>query len=236
MKQYPTINYWNKGYFGEYCYAFEKLDGSNIRAEWSKKQGWHKFGTRGQMIDATDRLFGEAVILFRETYADDLEKVFKDKYREVKNFVVFMEYFGERSFAGWHHPEDKKQVVLFDVNQYKKGFIEPKEFIKYFGHLKTPRVIYEGSYNRNLVYDIKNSDLHEGVVCKGVRKKLVWMTKIKSNKWLDRLRELKGEIALMKEVNGDKEVLQPVAQFDHNGECLNCDEWYDGCECVKIAV
>lgn len=45
MKQYPTINYWNKGYFGESCYAFEKLDGSNIRAEWSKKQGWHKFGT-----------------------------------------------------------------------------------------------------------------------------------------------------------------------------------------------
>jgi hypothetical protein len=207
MKQYPIIPYWNKGYFGEYCYAFEKLDGSNIRAEWSKKQGWHKFGTRGQMIDATDKLFGDAVILFLERYSQDLEKVFKDKYRDTRNFVVFMEYFGENSFAGWHDPKDTKEVVLFDVNQYKKGFIEAKEFIKNFGHLKIPDVVYEGSYNKELVHRIKASDMHEGVVCKGVRKKLVWMAKIKSNKWLDRLRNLKGEIALAKELNEDGELL-----------------------------
>ncbi len=53
--------------------------------------------------------------------------------------------------------------------------------------------------------------MHEGVVCKGVRKKLVWMTKVKSSKWLDRLRNLKGEIALAKELNGDKELINAVS-------------------------
>jgi hypothetical protein len=210
MKSYPVIPYWNKGYFGEYCYAFEKLDGSNIRAEWNKKQGWYKFGTRNQIIDSHDSLFGEAVQLFYKTYAEDLTKVFRDEYREVRNFVVFFEYLGENSFAGWHDPKDEKEVVLFDVNQYKRGFIEPKEFIKKFGHLKIPEVVYEGNYNRELVKQIKESDMHEGVVCKGVRKRLVWMAKIKSNKWLDRLRNLKGEIALAKELNNDKELIAQV--------------------------
>lgn len=208
MKRYPEIPYWNSGHFGEFCYAFEKLDGSNIRAEWSKKQGWHKFGTRGQMIDITDRLFGDAVILFLETYSQDLEKVFKDKYRDVRNFVVFMEYFGQNSFAGCHDPSDKKEVVLFDINQYKRGFIEPKEFIKNFGHLKIPEVVYEGNYNKELIHRIKESDMQEGVVCKGVYKKLVWMAKIKSNKWLNRLKETKGEKELLLEVKGNSEILE----------------------------
>jgi hypothetical protein len=207
VKQYPIIPYWNKGFFGESCIAFEKLDGSNIRAEWNKKQGWYKFGTRNQLIDSHDRDFGEAVRLFYHTYADDLTAVFRDKYRDTQNFVVFFEYFGDNSFAGWHDPKDEKRVVLFDVNQYKKGFIEAKEFVKNFGHLEIPEIIYEGKYSRELVHRIKDSDLHEGVVCKGIRKKLVWMTKIKSNKWLDRLRNLKGEIALAKELNGDLSLL-----------------------------
>src|SRR6476661_968065 len=197
MKSYPTINYWNKGYFGDPCFAFEKLDGSNIRAEWSKKQGWYKFGSRHQMIDDTNAQLGQAVTLFREKYSEDLAKVFKDKYRECQNFVVFFEYLGDKSFAGWHDPNDKTmRVVLFDVSQYKRGFIEPKEFVKNFGHLSIPDVIYEGTYTKNLVHQIKESNLDEGVVVKGIRKKLVWMVKIKTNKWFDRLRNLQGEIAL----------------------------------------
>src|SRR6185369_8410410 len=129
MKSYPIIPYWNKGHFGEQCYAFEKLDGSNIRAEWSKKQGWYKFGSRKQIIDSHDSQLGEAVRLFYKNYAEDLTTVFRNKYREALSFVVFFEFFGPKSFAGWHDPKYEMEITLFDVNQYKRGFIEPKEFI-----------------------------------------------------------------------------------------------------------
>jgi hypothetical protein len=38
MKTYPRIDYWNKGIFGSECIAFNKLDGSNLRFEWSHKR------------------------------------------------------------------------------------------------------------------------------------------------------------------------------------------------------
>jgi hypothetical protein len=43
MKTYPSIS---RDIVGQPIYAFDKLDGSNIRAEWSKKNGFHKFGSR----------------------------------------------------------------------------------------------------------------------------------------------------------------------------------------------
>ena len=38
MKSYPSIQYWNKGVFGDSAYVSVKLDGTQIRAEWSKKR------------------------------------------------------------------------------------------------------------------------------------------------------------------------------------------------------
>lgn len=58
MKEYPSIPFWNKGTFGERVYVFEKLDGTQLRIEWSKKQGFYKFGTRGQLINEEDRIWG----------------------------------------------------------------------------------------------------------------------------------------------------------------------------------
>ena len=37
MKEYPSIDYWNKGIFGLPVWAFDKIDGSNIRVEWNRK-------------------------------------------------------------------------------------------------------------------------------------------------------------------------------------------------------
>src|SRR5688500_10404747 len=116
MKSYPSIPHWNKGLFGENCVAFEKLDGSLIRAEWSKKNGWYKFGTKKQLIAETDEQFGQAVTLFNNKYSEGLQKVFRDKYRDCHNFIVFLEYYGEQSFAGTHVEGDKMDVVLFDVS------------------------------------------------------------------------------------------------------------------------
>ena len=134
---------------------------------------------------------------------------FENKYfRNVDQVTLFCEYFGENSFAGRHFPEDKKDVMLFDILVYKKGFIKPKDFIELFGHLPIPNVVYQGNYNKALIDNIRNrTDLMEGVVCKGVRKtkgnELVWMVKIKTNQWLFRLKDKFGEQELLREMNND---------------------------------
>ena len=50
MKHYPKIEYYNKGLYGRDIIGFDKLDGSNIRCEWSRKRGWYKFGTKSMKI------------------------------------------------------------------------------------------------------------------------------------------------------------------------------------------
>jgi hypothetical protein len=212
MKSYPRMEYFDKGIHGSYIYAFDKLDGSNIRCEWSRKRGWYKFGTRNVMIDERSEYFGDAVTIFLEKYGDELPKVFKKHYPNIESFVVFCEYSGENSFAGYHIDEPK-DVVLFDVNAYKKGFVNPRDFIRHFGHLHIPEIIYQGEYNSQLIADVRNNiwKLKEGVVCKGTFKTKgsdqVWMVKIKSNEWLERVRNKLGEIALLEEVNGNRSLL-----------------------------
>ena len=212
MKQYPRMDYFDKGIHGSYIYAFDKLDGSNIRCEWSRKRGWYKFGTRNVMIDQRSEYFGDAVTIFLEKYGEELPTVFKRHYPNIESFVVFCEYLGENSFAGYHIDE-LKDVVLFDVNAYKKGFVNPRDFIRHFGHLHIPEIIYQGEYNSQLIEDVRNNiwKLKEGVVCKGTFKTKgsdqVWMVKIKSKEWLERVRNKLGEIALLEEVNGNRSLL-----------------------------
>lgn len=204
MKTYPKIEY-SKGYIGDTVWAFDKLDGSNIRYEWNKKRGWYKFGTRTQIISESDPNFGDAIPIFLEKYGDDLEKIFRRNYSNVESVVVFGEYLGENSFAGRHDPNDTKDIILFDVNLYKRGFITPKEFMNNFGHLHIPELIYKGIFDVDLINSIKNNefDLKEGVICKGVTKtkgdEIVWMTKIKTNDWLQKVKLLYGEKAMMEE-------------------------------------
>lgn len=210
MKSYPKIEYFNKGIFNSDCIGFDKLDGSNFRAEWSRKRGFYKFGTRSTMIDIKDENFGRAIPIFLEKYNDSLSKIFIDKYKKVENFVVFAEYFGENSFAGQHDPEDDMDIVLFDVNQYKRGFISPYEFIDNFGHLSIPNIIYEGKYTDHLINDVKNNiyNLKEGLVVKGISKtkkdnEFIWQVKIKTNLWLEKFRNKFGNKMLLEELNGD---------------------------------
>ncbi len=215
MKHYPHIEYWNKCKFGETVWGFEKLDGSNIRAEWSKKRGFYKFGTRKQMIDEKHPQFGKAVTLFLNKYNEGLSKIFTDKkqYREIRSFVVFSEYFGEKSFAGYHETDDIMDIVLFDVSMFQKGWVKPKDFIDNFNHLGIPRLMYRGNFNRSLINDVREGkfDVKEGIMAKGLRKtkgdELVWITKIKTQEWFDKLKRKLGDKYLLKEVNYDKELL-----------------------------
>jgi len=218
MKQYPTIPHWTDGIFGEPIYAFDKLDGSNIRAEWSKKRSWYKFGTKRQMIDESHEQFGEAVKLFMNKYSEDLERKFindKDMRKQLR-FVVFVEFFGENSFAGFHEIEPH-DVVLFDVDQHNKGILPPKEFIEKFGDLHIPKVIYIGNYNKEFINKVKHNELpyylKEGVVVKGSRltkrktQDLVWMCKIKTHEWVNKIRQRIGQQALANEFNGKLELI-----------------------------
>ncbi len=133
MKQYPSITGPSKAP-RQSCYGFVKYDGSNLRFKWSKKKGWHLFGTRKQLFNESSTWFGPAIPLFLNQYADLIEEVVtKDKlFHGIRNVVVFCEYFGAKSFAGWHDIENdpNKMLVLFDVNTTKHGLIGPKEFIE----------------------------------------------------------------------------------------------------------
>lgn len=188
----------------QFCYGFVKYDGSNIRAEWSKKRGWYKFGTRKCMIDDSDPIFGRAVPLFKEKYGDDLEKVFKSEkaFNGVQNVVVFAEFFGSKSFAGMHFPDDTAwDIVLFDVNLHKKGMMGPKDFLDHFSHLKVAELAYSGNMGEELIQRVRKEELDcsskyeiktevpEGVVCKGGRGHELWMCKIKTERYKAELKK-----------------------------------------------
>lgn len=198
MKTYPSIVGPSKSPQGP-CLAFYKYDGSNLRFEWSKKRGWWKFGTRKRLFDANDVEYGGAIKLFQETYADELEKVFKNNknYRGIEIATVFCEWFGPSSFAGYHDWEEPHEVMLFDVEIHKKGMVLPRDFVKDFGHLKIAEVIYEGNFCKQFVQDVKEGKypVAEGVVAKGIilGKKSnpqhgLWLSKVKTLWWLNELK------------------------------------------------
>jgi hypothetical protein len=201
MKSYPSIPHSSKAP-RKPCYIFVKLDGSNLRFCWSKKQGWHKFGTRKLLFDETSPIFGSAIPLFLQKYADDLEKAFKHKdFRGVDQFTVFAEWFGAKSFAGAHDPDDPKDIVIFDVNPLKKGILLPQVFLDHFGHLKVAELIGHQNLTDQLIQDVREEKIDveskyeirtavpEGVICKGGDSgHSSWMTKIKTHRYYEELK------------------------------------------------
>jgi len=182
---------------------FDKLDGSNIRAEWSSKQGFYKFGSRRQLIDRNHPILGEAVDLVVENYQEQLSSIFSAKKWE--RAVAFFEFYGENSFAGSHEKDEEHKVTLIDVNVYKRGMIEPLHFIELFEEVGIPKVLHKGVLTEDLVTSVKNGTLEdmtfEGVVCKyhNQKNKIVRMFKIKNRGWIDRLKEkCNGNAALFK--------------------------------------
>ena len=204
MKSYHSIEKNVQDYLGQHIFAFDKIDGSNFRAEWdrktSKKQflshnGFSKFGTRTQLIGTSDP-FTEAVDIFMDKYSEPLDYKFNnDKiFRGVDKITVYSEFFGPSSFAGQHNWEEEHDVTMFDMFLYKKDFLKPRDFIDLFEHLGIPDLVYEGPLNESFIKDIVSNyyDLKEGVVIKGVSEGKVFMSKIKTQKWLDEVREKYG--------------------------------------------
>lgn len=154
------------------------------------------------MIDESSEQWGHVIPQFMQQLADDIEKVFNEnkKYRGTEEAVVFCEHFGPSSFAGWHDYNELKlagELVIIDINIHKKGIILPGDFIKDFGHLEIPKVVYRGNFNKQFISDVKEGkyeDLEEGVVVKGVNPKNkrdqhgLWMSKVKTKWWLAELK------------------------------------------------
>lgn len=191
MKEYPSIN---KDIRSDIMiYAFDKLDGSNIRAEWSKKRGFYKFGTKKCMLGEDHEVFGESIGLIRHKYEENLAKIFLQQKWD--NVTCFFEFGGSNSFSGHHDLTEPHDVILFDVNVYKQGLLNPSDFIDLFQEFGIPKVLYYGKANSLFVEQVISSNLEnmtfEGVVCKGKndkKTKMPIMFKIKSKAWLDKLK------------------------------------------------
>ena len=201
MLQYPSIS---KQIIPVPVYAMDKLDGSNIRVEWTPKGGFVKFGSRSRLLDPEERPLGEAIALFQRTMAEQLEPALRKLRNE--RVTLFMEFLGDSSFAGNHVESEPHRLVLFDASLYKKGFMLPKEFLKAFDEVvDTPGLLHYGKPNQEFIDSVHDGELEgmtfEGVVCKSQElhrgKQIVF--KVKNDAWLQRLREFtKGDGELFK--------------------------------------
>lgn len=188
MKQYPSIQH---DIIYDYAYVFDKIDGSNIRIEFKSKNGFYKFGTRNQLMDENTPIFGEAKTLFLDSMSTTYKQRLKDL--SIQECVLFFEFFGDNSFAGNHYPE-KHYLKLIDVNVKNKGIINPKEFISSFQDLGIASYLGYLNVNKSFINQVKDSSFpgisFEGVVCKyPVKNKCPpKMCKIKTHKWIDKLK------------------------------------------------
>lgn len=195
MEQYPSILGSSKAPLGVPVIAFYKYDGSNLRWEWSPKQGWHKFGTRTQLMDKTDPIFGQAIPLFHRIGDEILERARKYE-RGLQRLTVFTEFFGASSFAGVHVQDEPKELRLIDAYLFKRGMMPPRQFLKVFGSLPyAAQVVYEGNLNQQFIDDVRKGKypVWEGVVCKGEDSRgKPFMVKIKTDAYFKKLNEVYG--------------------------------------------
>lgn len=197
MKEYPSIGRVIRG--GTPIFAFDKLDGSNLRAETNRKGVITKFGKRHGLLDDSNPILKRGIPLI-EAQADRLAKITRDLRWEAATF--YFEFWGTGSFAGNHVETEQQVVTLFDVDVYKHGLLEPKEFLKLFGdsEIPTPNLLYTGNANQSLIDSIQDGTCpgmtFEGGVCKGAYDKkagMPLMFKVKNRAWVARLKEKCGD-------------------------------------------
>lgn len=182
------------------CVAFEKVDGTNIHFTW--KDGAFKFGTRRDEFPLNDdgiKEFSlahvgleEAPLIFLRAFTGILNK-------PTHEVTLFTEFLGKNSFAGAHQPNDKKKLILFDAMVNGK-LLDTKQFLDSFStynpplefedEFDIPKIVYSGKYTGQFVEDVRAGKypVNEGVICKGVVKGQVYMTKIKTNAYMEKLK------------------------------------------------
>lgn len=191
MKEYPSIQ--GTQVYSQDIIAFDKLDGSNIRAEWSKKDLFHKFGKRHGLLDDSNPSLLCAPDLIISKYQEKLSEIFNEN-RWLKT-ICYFELFGPNSFAGYHDGKDM-DIVLIDVSVHPKGFLSPQQFVKLFnGKVHIPNIVHRGKWNKELAEMVNKGEMEgvtfEGVVCKGaeISPGRPLMFKVKNQAWYSKLRE-----------------------------------------------
>lgn len=194
MKTYPSIpNCSGQKHFNiQAAHIFDKIDGNNLRFEYSKKQGWHKFGSRTQLIDETSEQFEGSIPWFFDNLADDIFKL----NPKAQHIITFCEWAGEKSFCGMHDPEDKtKQLYLFDICIDKRGFVTPAQFVKtYVDKVNTPAFLGIYNFTRGFVDLVAEGNIEgitfEGVVAKSIKgKSQLIMGKAKTQAWKQKVKQ-----------------------------------------------
>lgn len=206
MLHYPKIPGSKSAPSGR-CIAFDKLDGTNLHWCWERDFGWHAFGTRRNEFNLTSAGIAEfarahpglepAPAVFLASLAEPLEAILQThpNYAVRNTIKAFTEFVGTKSFAGTHQADDPKQTVLFDVWAEGYGFVGPHQFVADFGHLLTPRVVYTGKLTGTFLEAVRAGKygVAEGVVCKGgTGGEEVWMVKVKTYAYLERLKQSFG--------------------------------------------
>ncbi len=66
--------------------------------------------------------------------------------------------------------------------------------MKYFSHLHIPSVLYEGEFTQELIDDVREGKfpVKEGVIAKGGESHSLWMRKIKTNYYLNQIKQFFG--------------------------------------------
>ena len=185
----------------DHCVAFEKYDGTNLHWVWDRELGWYAFGTRRDRFDLDDAGIAdfntahpgleEAASIFLRSLTDSLTRALETHdFYDSTEIIAFTEYLGPNSFAGKHKSDDPKQLVLFDIRT-AAGFLAPDLFVDHFSDAPIARVVYRGKLTGKFTMDVREGrfDVAEGVVCKGGSTGDVWMVKIKTNAYMNRLKE-----------------------------------------------
>lgn len=196
MKKYPSISKISRKVD---VFMFDKLDGSNIRAEWTRKKGFVKYGRRNGLLDDSNPHLLNAPPLIEEHWVEDLSRIFRDK--RLTKATAYFELHGPGSFSGNHVEGDDFKCTLIDVAVDKKGILSPDQFTGWFKGLEHAELLHRGRVTPELVEQIKSGTLpgmtFEGVVCKvggkPDRPGRPYMWKIKNQAWIDRLRVLCGD-------------------------------------------
>lgn len=208
MQSYPSIEAFNDRrhtyMIGQPCYIFNKYDGSNLRFEVTQKRELVKVGTRTRLMDQDDPVFGPAVGVFVAKMHDYISRtrthLDSKLLQNAKRTVYFCEWFGPNSFAGSHDPSDKKELRLIDLHVGNHGFIKPNLFHKTFQGLNgVAELLYGGYFVPELISEARTqtgmfeTGVDEGVVVH-VNVRDGWeKVKIKTNKWLDRVKAKYGQ-------------------------------------------
>lgn len=214
MKHYDSIENikYDQSLLGEEVWAFNKLDGQNFCVKYSPKtKEFPCFGSRKCIVGEGDEMFGGAIDYFKSNnFAQILRNIVdqnrgkKGVFNGIDEITFFFEWYGPKSFAGFHSPGDTLRLAIIDVFLKKKGYLEPGVYWKLFkdSGIEVPDLIYRGKLTRDFVKEIQENDwtredskypnVKEGVVVKRStlsKGQRLLKTKIKTSWWLSELQK-----------------------------------------------